>query len=64
MATAINPNVARKHKEAIKEFDRLSNLKEEIGGKFYKKHPQDYCLAKAAYKFYMSPRTLEDVLYR
>ena len=64
MPRATNPNTIRKHKDAIDFFNKLASKREVINGVKYKVHPNEYCIAKAAFKFYMSPKTLEDVLFR
>tara|TARA_R100001369_G_scaffold88101_1_gene124184 strand:- start:1362 stop:1559 length:198 start_codon:yes stop_codon:yes gene_type:complete len=64
MPVVSNPNTARKHKDAIREYNRLSAITEKIGNAVVKKFTNEYCLAKAAHKHYLSAATLEDVMYR
>ena len=49
----------RKHIDAIAEFTKWSSVK-ELG---VQKFTTAYCLAKAGHKTYLSPRTVEKIVF-
>lgn len=52
-------NTLRLHKDIKKEFEKLSNVKE----KGVKKYSVDYVLSTVAFKFYRSPKTIENIVF-
>lgn len=64
MSQPTSPNTLRKHRDAIALYHKLSAKTETFNNRKVKVYSDAYCLAKAAHKHYLSPATLESILYK
>jgi len=64
MSQPTTANTLRKHKDAVALYHKLSSKTETFNNSKVKIHSDAWCLAKAAHKHYLSPATLESILYK
>ncbi|MBK5213382.1 MAG: hypothetical protein JJE55_06955 [Flavobacteriaceae bacterium] len=64
MSQPTTPNTLRKHKDAVALYHKLSAKTENFNGRKVKIYSETWCIAKAAHAHYLSPSTLESILYK
>ncbi|MBL7954421.1 MAG: hypothetical protein JNJ91_05245 [Flavobacteriales bacterium] len=58
---ARNPEITkRRNAEIVKEYDRLRSIR--VGRA--RKYTPDYCITQLAEKFFLSERTIEDIVWK
>lgn len=50
----------RRNKDIMREYNKLKDVREH--GK--RKHSEEWVIAKVAYQFYLSEKTIESIIYK